>query len=124
ETVDVGDGQAVSTESHLEDGVTTGVDEPEAGFIPRPGVERAVRPRDAPVDEIVRIHDITGVSAQSRVGGAVGHHAPVTTHIHVPVVAHAHPRQHVQLVLGGAAIDTVNPVVEHDGPFDVLVVRV
>src|SRR5699024_1499954 len=79
-----------------------------------------------------RIHDITSISTQSRVGGAVGHHAPVTTHIHpamvthvhVPVVAHAHPRQHVQLVLGGAAIDTVNPVVEHDGPFDVLVVRV
>src|SRR5699024_2084626 len=119
ETVDMGDGHAVSTEGDFEDGVTACIDEPEAGFIPRSGVERAVCPGDPAVDEVVRIHNITGITAQNGVRGAVGHHAPLTTHshpamvthIHVPVAAHVHPRQHAQLVLGGAAVDTVDPVI-------------
>ena len=128
----MGNGHAVTPEGHLEDGVSAGVDEPQAGFIPRSGIKRSVRPGNASVDEVVRIHHIAGIPAQSQIGRAVGHHAPLTTHIHpavathvhVSVSAHVHPRQHGQLIFGTAAVDAVQPVVEHDGPLDVLVLSV
>src|SRR5699024_6089182 len=68
ETVDVGDGHAVATESHLEDGVSARVDEHQACFIPRSGIKRSVRPGNASFDEVVRIHDITGISARAGSG--------------------------------------------------------
>src|SRR5699024_9353566 len=81
ETVGVGDGHAVTTEGHLEDGVTAGVDKPQAGLVARASLEGPVSTGDTSVDEVVRIHHIAGIPAKYLIRGAV-HHLVVTSHSH------------------------------------------
>ena len=81
----MGDGHAVTTEGHLEDGVTAGVDKPQAGLVARASLEGPVSTGDTSVDEVVRIHHIADIPAQYPVRGAV-HHLAVTSHAHPPVM--------------------------------------
>ena len=123
EAVGVGDGHAVTTEGHLEDGVTAGVDKPQAGLVARVSLEGPVSTGDTSVDEVVRIHHIAGIPAQYPVRGAV-HHMAVASHPLLPVmVARTHSGELVELIVG-SALNAIDPVVEHDGPLDVLVLSV
>ena len=81
----MGDGHAVTTEGHLEDGVTARVDKPQAGLVSRASLEGPVSTGNTSVDEVVRIHHIAGIPAQYPVRGAV-HHMAVTSHPLLPVM--------------------------------------
>ena len=115
----MGNGHAMTPEGHLEDGVTAGVDKPQAGLVARASLEGPVSTGDTSVDEVVRIHHIAGIPAQYLVRGAV-----MISHSHLPVmVARTHSGELVELIIG-SALNAIDPVVEHDGPLDVMVLSV
>src|SRR5699024_5317305 len=84
---------------------------------------------DASVDQVVRVHHVAGIAAESGIRGAMRHPTHIhPAHIHLTVALHVHPThihpgQRGELIVRGAG-DAVDPVVEHDGPLDVLVIGV
>ena len=79
EAVAVGDGHPVPTHGDPERGVGTGVDEPDPDPLSRPAAQDDRRGRGAPVDQKVRVGDVTGTTQQRRL------HAAHPAHPHHPV---------------------------------------